>query len=83
MNFIKKIPLLLWLLTLVTVCSFLLVMSSLIPIYYPDSGVFGVAIVLTENYKWQLFYATICSITSCAWIFSVGIVVSEYRHDLI
>ena len=83
MKVIKKVPLLLWLLTLFTVCSFLLIMSSLIPIYYPAEGVFGVAILLTENYKLQLFCAAICFITSCAWICSVGIFIAEYRHDLL
>jgi len=83
MDFIKKIPILLWLLTIFPVCSFLLIMSSLMPIYSLDDGVFGIAIVLTENYKWQLFGTAICFITTFSWFCSVGIFIAEYRNDLI
>lgn len=83
MAFITKIPISLFGFTLIPIISFLLVMSSLVPIYFPEDGLFGVAIALTVNYKWQLFCAAICFITSSAWCFLVGMFIAEYRHNLI
>jgi len=54
MNFIKKIPAPLLSFTLVPICSFILAISSFIPIYIPENGRVGAAMVLTDNYVWQL-----------------------------
>ena len=83
MAFIKKIPISLFCFTFVPIISFLLIMSSLVPIYFPESGFFGVAIALTDNYKWQLFGAAICGITTFAWCTLVGMFIAEYRNGLI
>ena len=83
MDFIKKIPASLWCFTLVPIISFLLIMSSLMPFSFPDDGLFGVAIELTENYKWQLFGAAVWFITSAAWCTLVGMFIAEYRNNLI
>ena len=83
MDFIKKMPVSLLCFTFVPIISFLLIMSSLMPIYFPEDGFFGVAIVLTVNYKWQLLGAAICFITTVAWCVLVGMFIAEYRNNLI
>lgn len=80
MDFITKIPVSLLGFTLIPIISFMFVMSSLIPIYSPESGFFGVAIALTTNYIWQLLSAAICFITTFAWFFLAGVSLAKHNY---
>jgi uncharacterized membrane protein len=82
MSLKMKVPISLCIFTLIPIISFLFVMSSLLPIYSPDNGMFGVVIVLNQSYKWQLLSASICFITTAAWLVLAGAFMSDVRRHI-
>ena len=57
-------------------------MSSLLPIYSPDNGMFGVVIVLTQDYKIQLLSAFVFFLTTAAWLVLAGAFMSDIKHHI-